>query len=72
MECLFGLFKKAVTKALDSAYIVIGIITLGGDDFILKIKARADMEVHEVTLDSRDSLAGLIFKKVSELLRMGS
>lgn len=72
MECFSGLFKTAVTKALDSANIVIGTITLGGDDFILKIKDRADMEIHEVTLDNRDSLPDLIFKKVSKLLSMGS
>ena len=72
MECFSGLFRKAVIRALDSANIVIGTITLGGDDFIMKIKDRADMEMHEVTLNNRDYLPGLILKKVSELLRMGS
>ncbi len=72
MECLSGVFKKAVTEDLDSANIVVGTITLGGDDFILNIKSRDDMEIQEVTLENRDSLPGLIVKKVSELLRAGS
>ena len=68
MECFSEVFKKAVVRALDSKNIVIGTITLGGDDFILKIKDRADMEIHEVTPDNRDSLPGLILEKASELL----
>ncbi len=69
MECFSRVFKKAVTEALDSANIVVGTITLGGDDFILEIKSREDMETHEVTLENRDSLPDLIIKKVSELLK---
>ncbi len=66
-------FKKAMTeKALDSANIVVGTITLGGDDFILNIKSRDDMEIQAVTLENRDSLPDLIVKKVCELLRAGS
>jgi nucleoside-triphosphatase len=68
MECFSGLFKKAAIEALDSPNIVVGTITLGGDDFILEIKKRPDMEIYEVTPDNRDSLPDLILRKVSGLL----
>lgn len=70
MECFSEIFKGAAIRALDSPNIVIGTITLGGDDFILKIKEREDMEIHEVTPDNRDFLPEIILEKVSELLRM--
>ncbi len=38
MECFSGVFKKAALEALDSPNIIIGTITLGGDDFILSVK----------------------------------
>ena len=69
MECFSGLFKNAAVEALDSPNIVVGTITLGGDDFILEIKKRPDMEIYEVTPDNRDSLPDLILKKVFGLLR---
>jgi nucleoside-triphosphatase len=72
MECFSGLFKEAVTRALDSQNIVVGTITLGRDSFILKIKGRADLDIRMVTLDNRDSLPGLIIKRVTELLKAGS
>lgn len=54
MECFSELFKQAAIKALDSANVVIGTITLGGDDFIMGIKERRDIEITEVTLDNRE------------------
>lgn len=68
MECFSEIFKQAAVNALDSPNIVVGTITLGGDDFIRGIKNRADIEIHEVTQDSRDSLPDLILKKIAELL----
>lgn len=67
MECFSVPFKEAATKALDSENIVIGTITFGGDDFIMKIKERTDIEVHEVTPDNRDSLPEFILKIISDL-----
>jgi nucleoside-triphosphatase len=69
MECFSDVFKQATIKALDSANIVIGTITLGGDDFILGIKKRGDIEIHEVTPENRDQLPGAILRKISELPR---
>lgn len=68
MECFSEVFKQAATNALNSSNIVIGTITFGGSDFILGIKERKDIEIHEVTPDNRDALPGLILKKISNLL----
>lgn len=69
MECFSEVFRQAAIRALDSTNIVVGTITLGGDDFILGIKTREDMEIHEVTPDNRDLLPDLILKKISDLLK---
>lgn len=68
MECFSEVFKDAATKALDSANIVIGTITFGGDDFIRSVKERDDIEITEVTHGNRDSLPDIILKKISDLL----
>lgn len=64
MECFSEAFKKAAVTALDSDNVVIGTITFGGDDFILKIKERKDIEIIEVTHENRNSLPDLILEKV--------
>ena len=70
MECFSEVFKQAATNALNSSNIVIGTITFGGNDFILGIKERKDIEIHEVTLDNRDALPGLILEKVSNFIKI--
>jgi len=67
MECFSEVFKKAAVDALDSPNIVIGTITLGGDDFIRTVKSREDIEMHEVTPENRDALPEVILRKISEL-----
>ena len=69
MECFSGVFRRAAIEALDSANIVIGTITFGGDEFILGIKNRGDIEIHEVTPENRDLLPEVILHKISELIR---
>ena len=69
MECFSDVFKQAALRALDSPNIVIGTITLGGDDFITRIKSRGDIEIHEVTEENRDSLPDLIMERAVRLLR---
>jgi nucleoside-triphosphatase len=71
MECFSLAFKQAATNAIDASNIVIGTITLGGDDFIREIKKRDDMEISEVTMDNRDLLPGRILRKISRLLDTG-
>ena len=68
MECFSDVFRKAALEALTSPNIVVGTITFGGDDFILGIKEREDIEVHEVTPGNRDVLPDMIMKKVLHLL----
>ena len=69
MECFSESFKKAAINALDSPNIVLGTITFGGDDFIMNIKDREDLEIHEVTPDNRNSLPVIMIKKITELLK---
>ena len=69
MECFCDLFKQAALNALDSPNIVVGTITLGGDDFITRIKNREDIEIHEVTQENRDLLPDLILMLVTRLLK---
>ena len=71
MECFSGVFRRAAIAALDSPNIVIGTITYGGDEFVLGIKKRADMVIHEVTQENRDVLPDLIIGKATELLGQG-
>ncbi len=68
MECFSPVFRRAVVAALDSRNIVVGTITFGGDDFILGVKGRTDIEIHEVTQENRDSLPALILRKVAALM----
>lgn len=68
MECFSESFKRAARAALDSRNPVIGTITLGGDEFILRIKNRDDIQIHEVTPDNRDMLPAMIIKILAELL----
>jgi len=67
MECFSPAFKQATTNAIDASNIVIGTITLGGDDFIREIKKK-DMEIIEVTVDNRNLLPGIILRKISNFL----
>ena len=68
MECFSESFKRAARAALDSRNPVIGTITLGGDEFIMRIKNRDDIQIHEVTPDNRDMLPAMIIKILTELL----
>ncbi|MBN1410408.1 MAG: hypothetical protein JW969_06155 [Spirochaetales bacterium] len=44
---------------------MIGIITIGGDEFIAGIKGRNDIEVIEVTNENRDELPDSVLRKIS-------
>ncbi len=68
MECFSEAFKKAALDVLDSPNIVIGTITLGGDEFIQSVKGRVDIVIHEVTLDNRDALPKMILTEVRDLM----
>ena len=68
MECFSPAFEQAATNAIDASNIVIGTITLGGDDFIQEIKKRQDMEISEVTVENRDLLPDIMLKKIPTML----
>ena len=68
MECFSLAFKQATINAIDASNIVIGTITLGGDDFIREIKKRQDMEISEVTVENRDLLPSIILRKISNFM----
>jgi len=68
MECFSEVFKQSAVRALDAPNVVIGTITFGGDQFIMNIKNRADMEIIEVTPDNRDALPAFLLQKVSGIL----
>ncbi|MGA1871218.1 MAG: nucleoside-triphosphatase [bacterium] len=70
MECFSEKFKKAAIETLDATYMVIGTITLGGNDFIHGIKARKDIEIMEVTIDNRDRLPDILLERISYLYRI--
>jgi len=56
MECFSSLFKKTVLDVLDKSNVVIGSISLRGDQFIKRIKGRSDVLVVEVSEKNRDDL----------------
>ena len=68
MECFSKVFVKAATEALNAENIVLGTITLGGNEFIKAVKLRDDLELIEVTLDNRDELPDLLIEKIMALL----
>ncbi len=70
MECFSEVFKQAAVIALDSPNIVVGTITFGGDEFILSVKNRDDIEITEVTPDNRDLLPDLILRKISDIFKL--
>ena len=72
MECFSEVFKKAALRALDSSSVVVGTITLGGDEFILGIKDRHDVEIHEVTSENRNLLPERIVRKINVNIRLMS
>jgi nucleoside-triphosphatase len=68
MECFSEAFREAALHALDSRNVLIGTITLGGDDFIMGIKRRGDIEIHEVTEENRDLLPDMLLEGIARIL----
>ena len=57
MECFSSLLKKTVLDVLDKSNVVIGSISLRGDQFIKRIKGRSDVMLVEIFENNRDKLA---------------
>jgi nucleoside-triphosphatase THEP1 len=56
MECFSSLFRQTLLNVLDSDISVIGSIALKGDEFIQKIRERADVLLIRMTENNRDEL----------------
>ena len=56
MECFSSLFRQTLLNVLDSDNSVIGSIALKGDEFIQKIRERADVLLIRMTENNRDEL----------------
>ena len=67
MQCFSDVFKLAVITALHSSNIVIGTLAPGGDDFIMEVRSREDVEIHEVTQNNRKLLPDFILNRISDL-----
>jgi nucleoside-triphosphatase len=67
MECYSRMFREAAEQALDSPNIVVGTVTLGGSDFIRRIKERDNIEIIEVTAGNRNTLPDLILDRIRAL-----
>jgi nucleoside-triphosphatase THEP1 len=67
MECISGIFKDAVLKAMDSPGRVIATISKksAGYDFITDIKLREDVRLFEITRANRDVLINEITEEIS-------
>ncbi len=72
MECFSEPFQQAAIKALDSPNIVIGTITLGGSDFIQKVKSRDDIAIFEVTQENRNTLPQTLLQQIKDLEKNSS
>lgn len=68
MECFSEKFILATDRALNSPNIVVGTITLGGTDYIQRVKERSDIQIIEVTLQNRDLLADQILKHLLAII----
>jgi nucleoside-triphosphatase len=69
MECFSEMFKEAALRVLEAPNIVVGTITLGGDDFIRNIKKRDDLQIIEVTQANRDRLPKVVLEIITVLLK---
>jgi len=67
MECFSFFFREALIKILDSNHSVIGSISLKGDPFINKIKARKDVSLINITEQNRDGLVKIYANLYSKL-----
>jgi nucleoside-triphosphatase len=65
MELFSRRFREVVLSALDVAKPVIATVMARGHPFVDALKARPDVQLLEVTLDSRDRLADQLAKQMT-------
>ena len=68
MECFSSPFIQTVTALLDSGPPVFGSVALKGGGFIERVKARRDVTLVELTVKTRDDLAGQLVLELRKRL----
>ncbi|HEY3358125.1 MAG TPA: nucleoside-triphosphatase [Polyangia bacterium] len=68
MECLSPAFVREITRILDGDAVTVATIALHGGAFIADVKNRPDVEVWELTRESRDAMPERIVAWVGERL----
>lgn len=69
MELFSDKFKEAVSKALGSGKLVVAVVHWKAQNPLVKeAKARADVEIFEVTVDNREKLPEVLVQKVRNFL----
>lgn len=56
MELFSSLFREVVIKALDCPKPVLGVIQMSKHPFLNQTRSRKDIEIHELTIQNRESL----------------
>lgn len=70
MELFSESFRKAVRKAVESRKPVLAVVHWKARDTLIdEVKRREDAETHVVTSENRESLHGVVVRKVVESLR---
>jgi nucleoside-triphosphatase len=70
MELFSDDFKKAVTKAIESDKLVVGVIHKNARDSLIEaIRRRQDVQIEVVTRENRDKLREIVPRKAIEFLR---
>jgi nucleoside-triphosphatase len=68
MELFSEKFRQAVVKAFDSPCPVVAVIMLKSNPFADSVKSRRDIEINDITISNRESIAAEIAKKISSQL----
>ena len=69
MECFSTRFVDAVRELLDGPTPVVATVAVSGAGFITEAKTRSDVEVWQVTRDSRDGLPQRLAERVAAIFR---
>jgi nucleoside-triphosphatase len=69
MELFSESFRKAVRRAVESRKPVVAVVHWNAEDTLIdEVKRRGDAETHVVTSENRESLHGVVVRKVVESL----
>ena len=69
MECFSARFINVVRELLDGPTPIVATVAVSGAGFITEAKTRSDVEVWQVTRDSRDGLPQRLAERVAAIFR---